>query len=95
MNLITEIEKYSFYNREDKALVMKHENEAIVINSAADIPKDVREKLNLISVSTSAVSSRGADREHAGAVVGCQVRSSATARCRLAPEGGTASMAAH
>lgn len=48
MNLITEIEKYSFYNREDKALVMKHENEAIVINSAADIPKDVREKLNLI-----------------------------------------------
>nr|DAO81118.1 MAG TPA: Right handed beta helix region [Caudoviricetes sp.] len=48
MNLITQIESYSFYNREDKALVMKHENEAVVINSVSDIPKDVRENLNAI-----------------------------------------------
>ena len=48
MNLITQIESYSFYNREDKALVMKHENEAGVINSVNDIPKDVRENLNAI-----------------------------------------------
>lgn len=48
MNLITQIESYSFYNRDDNALVMKHENEAIVINSLSDVPNDIREKLRVI-----------------------------------------------
>lgn len=46
MDLITKVEDYSFYNREDKALVMQHQNDVVVINSVTDIPKGVRENLN-------------------------------------------------
>lgn len=48
MDLITKVEDYSFYNREDKALVMQRQNDVVVINSVSDIPKDVRENLNNI-----------------------------------------------
>ena len=46
MDLITKVEDYSFYNREDKALVMQRQNDVVVINSVPDIPKGVRENLN-------------------------------------------------